>query len=418
MQAIDILFLYYIIKEMEVDLKVEGNALIFLAVLIFFSKLVSDLFTRINLPPVLGMILIGLIIGPTGFDLLTDAHDMEKLYFFAEIGVIILLFMAGMETDLQQMKKIGKNALLIAISGVIVPLILGYGVSYLFLHNQIESIMLGVVLTATSVSVTVMTLMDMKKLGTVEGTTIMGAAIIDDVIGIFVLTIVLALTQKGSGGNVWGSFLMILLYIGGASLVGIFVFPILLNLVDKLKSEKPVVTTALALLFLFAWAAQKAEIAAITGAYLAGVFVAQTRFKKRVEEGVNLIGQVVFVSLFFVFIGVKTQLRGGNIDWWFSLAYVAVAIVAKIIGAGGMARILGFDWKRSMRIGSGMIPRGEVALVVATLVSVSQGGSLDDKHFSSVVFMVIISAFVTPFLLKLFFKEKNEDKGRVLKKTS
>ncbi len=382
----------------------EGNALLFLAIFIFFSKIISDLLSKINFPPVLGMILIGLIVGPTGFRLLTDTGDIHKLHFFADIGVIILMFMAGMETNINDMKKIGKNALIIALAGIILPFIGGYLITFYFYHDTMMAIMMGLVLTATSVSVSVMALMDMKKFNTVEGNTILGAAILDDIIGIIILTVVLALTGRSEHG-VAQSIGMMALYLGGATLIGFFIFPLLLNWVDKIKSEVPVLTTALAMLFIFAWAAEQAEVAGITGAYLAGLSIGQTKFKHRIEEGVTTIGQALFVSLFFVFIGFDTDLRGGNINWLFTLLFMAVSIVTKLLGAGVAAKGLGFDWRRSMVIGSGMIPRGEVGLVVASLVTLEKGGYLAPEQFSAVVFMVIATAFVTPFLLKMFFKD-------------
>lgn len=405
----------------------SSNAILFIAVFVLLSKFISDLCSRIKLPPVLGMILIGLIAGPTGFNLVQSATDMELLKFFSEIGVVILLFMAGIETDLQEMKKVGKNAFFIALAGVLVPLLMGYFLCILFYpddpDNHLVGLMMGVILTATSVSVTVITLMDMKKLNTVEGTTIMGAAIIDDVIGILLLTFVLGFIGGGSGGeetHIWTSIGMIVGYIIAAVAVGIFVVPWILNQASKLRVEKPVIAVAFALVLIFAWSAEQAEIAAITGAYLAGVFIGQTRFKHKVEEGMNVIGQAIFVSIFFVFIGLETNLRG-QIDWWFAIAFTAVAFISKIIGAGGIARALGFDNRRAMAIGSGMIPRGEVGLVIASMVSgasavageaaesSSKLAILNNEHFTAVVFMVIVTAFIPPFMLKIFFKDKKTE---------
>lgn len=409
----------------------EGNAILFIAILIIASKVISHLFIKINLPPVLGMIIIGLIIGPTGFNLITVPADMNILRFFAEIGVIILLFMAGIETDINEMKKIGKNAFFIALGGVLVPLLMGYGITYLFYANNPDvhriALMMGLILTATSVSVSVMTLVDMKKMNTVEGKTILGAAIIDDVIGILILTFVLGIMGSGSGAeggghSLWLSIGMIVAYIVGAVVIGVFVIPWLLNLASKLKVQKPLIAVAMGIVFIYAWAAQHAEIAAITGAYMAGVFIGQTRFKHKIEEGVNTIGQAMFVSIFFVFIGLETNLRG-HMNWSFAIVFTLIAVASKIIGSGLIAKKMGFDWKRSMAIGSGMIPRGEVALVIATLVSgvsahtaegVKEAANsarmaiLGNEQFTAVVFMVIITALVAPFMLKIFFKDKKK----------
>ncbi len=386
-----------------------NNTLMLLAAFILFSKLLTDFFYKINLPPVLGMILIGLIIGPTGFNFIAQGtDDYFKLKFFADIGVTILLFMAGLETDLAQMKKVGRNAFLVALAGVFIPLSLGFGVTYIFYSNPVVSIVMGIILTATSVSITVMTLMDLKKLKTIEGNIILGAAIIDDVLGILILTFVFGFLGKGQM-PVFAGLMVIVAYIVGAGLLGVFVFPLILNFANKLKAEMPVVSIALALLFFFAWAAQKAEIAAITGAYLAGLFMGQTVFKHRISEGVSMVGHTIFISIFFIFIGVETNLRVAEINYPFTALIIVAAISGKLLGAGFSARSLGFGWRRAFGIGSGMIPRGEVALVIA---SIAMEGLKDrgftETHFSAVVVMVAVTALIAPFLLKYFFREEKK----------
>jgi len=383
-----------------------SNALILLAIFIFFSKLLTDFFYKINLPPVLGMIIIGLILGPSGFSFIApETADYDKLKFFADIGVTILLFMAGLETDLLQMRKVGKNAFTVALAGVFVPLGLGVGVTYLFYHSVMTSLIMGVILTATSVSITVMTLMDMKKLKTVEGNIILGAAIIDDILGILMLTFLFGFSGASEGG-VFSSVVIIFLYIIGAALFGIFLFPGILNFASKMKAERPVVSIALALLFCFAWAAQKAEIAAITGAYLAGLFMGQTPFRHRITEGVSMVGHTVFISLFFIFIGVETNLKVANLNILFTIIILLAAVGGKLLGSGLAAKGVGFGWRRSLSIGAGMIPRGEVALVMASLVATQmKGAHFTESHFSAVVIMVAVTAVITPFLLKFLFRD-------------
>ena len=383
-----------------------SNALILLAAFIFFSKLLTDFFYKINLPPVLGMIIIGLILGPSGFAFIVpETADYEKLKFFADIGVTILLFMAGLETDLRQMRLVGKNAFIVALAGVFIPLSMGFGVTYLFYSSVTTSLIMGIILTATSVSITVMTLMDMQKLKTVEGNIILGAAIIDDILGILMLTFMFGFMGESQGG-VFSAILVIVLYIAGAALLGVFLFPLILNFANKMKAEMPVVSIALALLFCFAWAAQKAEIAAITGAYLAGLFMGQTPFRHRINEGVSMVGHTVFISLFFIFIGVETNLRVTKLHVTYTILIILVAIAGKLLGAGSAARAIGFGWRRSLTIGAGMIPRGEVALVMASLIATEmKGAAFNETQFSAVVIMVTVTALVTPFMLKYIFRD-------------
>ena len=238
----------------------------------------------------------------------------------------------------------------------------------------------------------------------VEGNTILGAAIIDDIIGIVMLTFmfsILGLKQQSlvlSLGKIIG-FLVI------SFAVGIFIIPWILKYARLLKVEKAVVTIVLGVMFAFAWAAEYAEIAAITGAYLTGMFVGRTKLKKRIEGEVLTLGHSLFIAMFFVSIGLETNLRLSSKDMIFAGAITIVAVLGKLFGSGLIAWWRGFSWNRSMVIGSGMIPRGEVALIIATIAaSPKHGGLINLDYLSSVVFMVIISAFVTPFLLKYFFK--------------
>ncbi|KQC12227.1 MAG: hypothetical protein APR63_03090 [Desulfuromonas sp. SDB] len=382
----------------------EENILIFIALIIILAKILADLFIRVGLPPVLAMILIGILFGPTGFNLIRTPHDHLIIHFLAKVGVILLLFMAGLDTDLSRMKKMGGNTFMIALGGVILPFIAGFGISYLFFKSVNVALVFGLILTATSVSVSVMALMDLKKLDSVEGNTILGAAIIDDIIGIVMLTFlfsILGLKQQSlvlSLGKIVG-FLVI------SFAVGIFLIPQILKYARLLKVEKAVVTIVLGVMFAFAWAAEYAEIAAITGAYLTGMFVGRTKLKKRIEGEVLTLGHSLFIALFFVSIGLETNLRLSSKDIIFAGAITIVAVLGKLFGSGLIAWWRGFSWNRSMVIGSGMIPRGEVALIIATIAaSPKHGGLINLDYLSAVVFMVIISAFVTPFLLKYFFK--------------
>ncbi len=263
---------------------------------------------------------------------------------------------------------------------------------------------MGFILTATSVSITVMTLMDLDRLKSPEGNIILGAAIIDDVLGILILTFVFGMMGEGQV-SLFTALSVIVAYIFGAVILGIFIFPIILNFANRLKAEVPVVSVALALLFIFAWAAQKAEIAAITGAYLAGLFMGQTVFKHRISEGVSMVGHTIFISIFFIFIGVETNLRVARLDYLFTVFIILSAVAGKIAGGGIVAKARGFSWNRAMRIGSGLVPRGEVALVIASIAMEGvKNRGFNETHFSAVVLMVAFTAVITPFMLRYFFK--------------
>ncbi len=413
------MFLKSIILITDVDLLrlkyyhlvMEGYALLILAFLILFSKLITNFLNKINIPPVLGLILLGIVLGPTGLDVFHIEEDYQKLRFFADIGVVILLFIAGLETNFKRMKKFGKTTTIIAFTGIITPILLGFLISYIYYQNFTLSLLFGIITAATSVSISVKTLMDMDKFKTVESNIIMGSAIIDDIISILILTFYFGFIDHGQS-SILSSFLEIIIFLISAILVGIFIIPRILKFARNLNAEFPLVSIALVILFLFAWTAEKANLAAISGAYFAGLFVGETNYKRKVLDGVSYIGHALFTSIFFIFIGVELNLRTANIAVGFTLLFILLAIISKLFGIGLSSKMVGFSWKRALRIGSGMIPRGEVALVIASIALTGEKSiNFTQSHFSSVVFMVITTTMVTPFLLRLFFKENNKSGG-------
>ncbi len=383
------------------DSMVHPHFLLHLAIILLLSKYVAALSLKFKMPPVLGMILVGILIGPSALDIVkTDV----VIQWLSKLGVIMLLFTAGLDTDLQQMKSQGKVSLLSALGGVTIPFLLGFFTSRFFGLNNFSAVLIGTVLTATSVSVTVMTLIEMKKLHSPEGTTILGAAIIDDIIGILMLTFVFGL--HGGGESITFSLLKILAYFVFSFLIGFFLFKPILRFTKKLNVEEGIVTLALALCFFFAWAAEKAGIAEITGAYIAGLFIGQTRHKRTVSEGVETLGQSFFVAIFFINIGLETHLENISGNPLFIILVILFAVTGKMLGAGAGAKLGGLSLKQSARIGAGMIPRGEVALIISAIALTK--GIFTQTEYSTTVLIVIISAILTPPLLKLTFKEKVE----------
>ena len=379
-------------------MEISQHLLAHIAIIIILAKLFSSLSARLKQPAVLGMLLVGLIIGPTGFDLI---KTNVVLKVFAEIGVIILLFEAGLETEIEMMKKAGKSSLLSSVFGVIVPLLFGFGLAILFHYPLRESIVIGVVLTATSVSVTVMTLMDMKKFRTVEGNTIMGAAIIDDVIGILLLTVVFSIFGSRSH-SITKVMLSISLYLLAAIIIAYFFLNRIMRIARNSKDNEMELSIGLALALLYSWGAKIAGMASITGSYFSGLFIGTTKSKSKVFEGIKDLGQSLFVPIFFINIGLETNLRESGFDIKFALLFIILAILGKIIGGSIGAKISGFNLRRSITIGVGLSPRGEVALVVANMALAEKIIGLN--VFGIIVLMVVVSAIVTPFLLKLSFK--------------
>jgi len=378
----------------------ENSIMLHLAIIIFFSKVLGAISRKLKQPPVIGMLLLGIVLGPT---FLHFIEPDEVITWIAEIGVLFLLFEAGLETDLKKIKQDSKQALLPAAGGIILPFALGAGLDYLVTGSVIQAMIVGVIFTATSVSVSVMTLLDLGKLKGLEGRLIVNAAIIDDIVGILLLTFIFGLSSgvSGSGSTLTISVVKIVAFFIIAFAFGIYVLqPFFLNL-KKILLDNVVISLAIAVVLLYSWIAEMTGLAAITGAYFAGLFLGQTHHKHAVQTGITNIGKSFFVDVFFVNIGLGFNLFDIEAEPFFLLGFVVLAVLAKAIGSGIGAKMTNFDWTRSLRIGTGMMPRGEVALIVANM-------ALDKKLISSdilsaTILMVIISAIITPIALKFSF---------------
>lgn len=384
-----------------------------LALVIAASKAGGALSKRLGQPAVFGELMVGLLLGPTLINLLhffpaPGIHEVVK--DFAEFGVIFLMFLAGLETDLQQMRKVGLAALLGAIGGVFLPLAAGYGISQLFGYSHPESIFIGTVLTATSVSITAQTLFEMNKLRTKEGSTILGAAVIDDVMGLLVLSFVVALYGTGAGAHGDGSIMLILLkvilYVAVGIGLGYLVRP-LLRLADRWPGSEVTLALAVAIGLVYAFSAEQfGGMAPITGAYLAGIVIAQEEsLKHRITEKLSILAYGFFVPIFFVSIGLEANLlealAGGALA--FSVWIVLASVLTKVVGSGLGVKAIGFTWPESLRVGTGMVSRGEVALIVSGIGLTA--GLIGAEIFSTMVLMTLFTTLVTPLLLRVVFRD-------------
>jgi Kef-type K+ transport system membrane component KefB len=384
----------------------ESNILLHLAIIIFFSKILGAISRKLNQPPVIGMLLLGILLGPT---FLKFIMPNEIISWIAKIGVLFLLFEAGLDTNLKRIKTDSRQAFLPAAGGVILPLILGAGFTYFQVQNLSQALIVGIIFTATSVSVSVMTLMDMNRLKGLEGRCIVNAAILDDIIGILLLTLVFGLvgTHVAEGG-ITLSLLKIIGFFLVVFVVGIYILqPFFLNL-NKILLDNVVISLAISVVLLYSWIAEITGLAAITGAYFAGLFLGQTNHKHTVQNGIANLGKSFFVDVFFVNIGLQFNLFEIEAEPFFLGIFVLLAILGKIVGSGLGARFSRFDWRRSFRIGAGMTPRGEVALIVANMAL--EKNLIGQDILSATIFMVIVTAFLSPILLKWGFKEKNIQK--------
>ena len=379
-----------------------------MAIIIVAAKLLGILARKFNIPQVVGEIVAGLLIGPS---VLGWVKQTEFLTYMGEIGVILLMFSAGLGTNLKNLKKTGGKAFLIALTGVFVPLVFGtilymcfYGASAVGSREFYKAVFIGTILTATSVSITVKTLAEMGKLKSELGTTIVSAAIIDDVIGIIVLAVVVGIGGNKSDVNITEVLIRNALFFIVSGIGGIICYKLFKKLDNKYTHTQRIPILGLALCMFLAYCAEEFfGVADITGAFVAGVILCNIRDAKYIERKLNINSYMLFGPIFFAGIGIKTNIQGvSETIIVFSIFFVIVALLSKIIGCSLVAKLTRHSWRDSLKIGIGMMTRGEVALIVAQKgLSV---GLLDAVYFTPVIILIITSSILTPILLKLLYK--------------
>ena len=383
-----------------------------LAIILISSKLFGLLARDLKAPQVAGEIIAGLLIGPSLFNLVS-ANDF--LAGMAEIGVILLMFSAGLETDIDKLKKSGLKALIIAMAGVTVPLILGtllymgfYGFAAPGTSEFIQAVFIGTILTATSVSITVQALKELGKVSTEVGTAIMSAAIIDDVIGIVVLTAVLGL--KDPSANLGAVCIKTLAFFALSVVVGVIIFQIMKIVDRRWPHTRRIPIIGMSLAFIMAYVADRYfGVADITGAYVAGIILSSLDDSAYIDRKMDISSYMIFGPVFFASVGLQTNLRTVDMTILaFSAAFVAVGLLGKVIGCGLVSKVLRFNNSDSLKIGIGMMTRGEVALIVAQRGL--KAGIIDSRFFTAVILLIVISSILTPVLLKSIYAvdEKQE----------
>lgn len=389
-----------------------------LSVVILASKGAGAISKHLGQPAVLGELTVGLLLGPTALNLMHwapfTAHEALEpvMKYLAELGVIFLMFLAGLETDLLEMKKVGAASLAGAGGGVLLPFIAGTAISRMVGGlDWYPSVFIGTVLTATSVSISAQTLMELGKLKSKEGMTILGAAVIDDVMGIILLSVVVALHASGGTAAtepVWWVIAEMLIYFGSTLVVGRKAVPWLIRNAARWEGTETGFAMAIVLVLLFAFSAEAfGKVAAITGAYIVGVLISQEHdLVHKVVERISITAYGFFVPIFFVSIGLESDaVQAVGANPWLALWIVLAAVVTKIVGSGLAVAAVGFHLPQAMRVGVGMVSRGEVALIVANIGMAS--GVITKEIFSVMVIMTLATTLVTPVLLRLTFKGRH-----------
>lgn len=377
-----------------------------LAIIILSAKFLGLVARKFAAPQVVGEILAGLLIGPCVLNLVQGS---DALSTFAEIGVVLLMFTTGLGTNIKELLKAGPIATLIACVGVFVPLVGGtllysafYGFAAVGTPEFFRALFIGTIMTATSVSITVATLQELGHLKSFLGTTIVSAAVIDDVIGIIVLTCVIG-ASSGEGASLGGVLLNTVLFFLVAIGIGFVIHHAMKWLDARNPHTQRITIVSLAFCFAMAYLAEQYfGIADITGAYIAGIVLCSMSDAPYVERRVDISNYVIFAPVFFASIGLKTDISGLTPEiLLFSVCFVLVALATKIIGCGLAAKLCRFKWGDALKVGVGMMTRGEVALIVAK--KGLEVGVVDSVYFTAVILLIVVSSIATPLVLKMLF---------------
>ena len=395
------------------------------AVILLATKTFGIVTRKLGLPQVVGMILAGLLIGPAiisrlglGFGGIINptATEMDVLQSFSQLGVIFILFSSGLETDIKELKRSGAAATGVAIAGVFIPVIFGTIGSLLFMgglseasnHGKLmNALFIGTILAATSVGITVETLRELGKLNTKVGTTILSAAIIDDVLGIITLSII---TGLNGGGSIWITLLKAVGFFVFAIGVGLLMRWCFKRIIKRYPHKRRTGIFALVMCFAYAYCAEKFfDIAAITGAYMAGLMLSGLKDTSFVDRKVIVSGYMIFTPIVFAFIGISADFSQFKLNGLlFALVFVLLGVIGKIIGCSGAARAFRYNGKQSLAIGCGMIARGEVALAVYSagkgLIYYENGQLAGIDPLVATICLIVLSSILCPILLKFAFK--------------
>ena len=378
-----------------------------LAIIILAAKAGGYIAVRLRQPAVLGELLVGLILGPTVIDLVhlpfvsNPTLLQEEISDLAALGVVFLMFMAGLEVELSEMLHAGRASALSGTVGVIVPLFMGALAAVPFGYHGADAWFIGIILTATSVSISAQTLLELGVLRTREGLTLLGAAVVDDVLVLIVLSIFLAV--NGADESIGLVLIKMIAYLALSGLLGWFVLPRVVTWIDRQSISEGLTAIVLCIILVFAWSAEvMGGLAAITGAFIAGVGLGRSLLREKIETKMRPITYGFLVPIFFVSIGLEANVRaitGALLP--FLIVLFIVAVLSKVIGAGLGARLAGLTNAESLRVGVGMISRGEVGLIVAG-IGVNQG-LISSEVFSVIVVLVLLTTLVTPLLLRWVF---------------
>lgn len=365
-------------------------------------KIFTMITQKIKMPKVLGGLIAGIVLGPAMLNIVQNSTIIEVL---SKFGIILIMFLAGMETSIKKFIANSNKYVIIAVIGVIVPLLLGAICSLIYVQDLKTNLFFGAVITATSVSITVETLIEMKKIKSSVGLAILGAGVVDDIIGIVFLTIIM-----NSGNLQITTFtimiLKILLFFVMAIILGLLLFKVFEKIEEKDKKTEQMPTYSIAFALILAYIAERLGVSGIIGAYIAGLVIGNTEKGRKIRGKIDLVVHMIFSPIFFASVGLNlTTLSFSKPVWLFIILFTVVTVVSKIIGNGLGAKICGYPKEKAIQIGIGMATRGEVALIIAD--EAKKINLINEEVFSIVIITVMLVTLITPVLLHYSFKKNN-----------
>ena len=377
-----------------------------LCLILVLTTLAGNFANRLGVPAVIGELLIGIIIGPA---LLNWVQLNSLVSLFSDIGVVILMFLGGLESDLKLLVKYLKPAIIVATLGVILPIAVMGAVSWWWGFTSLEALFIGVIFSATSVSISVAVLKEYHALGTREGATILGAAVADDIIGVILLSLMISLLAS-QGIHTAGSqpalglvLLEQVAFFGGTYLLVKWIAPYLMHLSERLVVASSVTIMSMVICLGMAWLANLVGLSGAIGAFFAGIAVANTPYRNTLADHVEPLGNSIFIPVFFVSVGLNMTLAHMGQNIGLILALTVLACLTKLVGCGLGARISHFSWTSSTVIGTGMIARGEMGLITAQIGH--QAGLMSNTSYSAMILVIILATVLAPLFLKPALKQ-------------
>lgn len=374
-----------------------------LIIILIVTTLLGQLFARFNLPPVIGQLLSGIILGPA---ILSWVHPGNIISLFSEFGVILLMFLAGLESDLDLLKKYFNLSFTVAGIGVLLPVVFMGIASLLFGMKFLEALFIGIVFAATSVSISVEVLKDANQLHTRAGSAILGAAVVDDILAVIVLSLFTTFSHEGGKSGLTNNFFLNLLieiiYFVAVWIIYKFVAPYFMKAAEKIEVNYSIVIASLVLALTMAWAADFVGLSAVVGAFFGGLAIRQTPQYQEVNSSVSAIGYAIFIPVFFADIGLSMTFESFIKDIWFIIIMTILALVSKFWAGKYSSEIFGFSKNEANIVGAGMISRGEVALIVAQIGITHH--LFPEDIYSSLILVIIITTVLSPFILNHYIK--------------